>query len=86
MAGGDGGFIRCLIQHLLVSWAVLLVAIMGMFGVVGVCEVPSLVGLENRKLVGRVWVRVEEGDEVDVRDCRSLRFSTEFGASATQFD
>ncbi len=56
-----------------------------MFGAVGVCEMPLLVGLKDDELVRRIWVRAEEGGEVEVRDLRSLVFSSEFGAMATQF-
>ena len=58
----------------------------GVFGAVGVHEVPPLTWLEDREFVSCVWVRVEERDKVDVWDGRSLGFSTEFGALVTQFD
>jgi len=44
-----------------------------------------LVGLEDLELVRHIEERTEERSEVEVRDLRSLLFSTEFGASATQF-
>ena len=68
------------------SQAVLLMAEVGMFGMVGVGEVLPLVGLEDCELVGHVWVQAEKGGKVDVRDGRSLSFSMEFGVLTTQFD
>ncbi len=59
---------------------------MGVFGVVGVCKVLPLIGLEDCELVGHIWVGAEKGGKVDVWDYRSLGFSMEFGMSVTQFD
>ena len=55
-------------------------------GAVSVCDMLPLVRLEDLKLVCRIGVGTKEGSEVDVRDFGSLSFSTEFGASSTQFD
>jgi len=48
------------------GWAVGFMAEVGVFGVVHVCEVLLLVGLKDHTFVGCVWVRAEEGSEVDV--------------------
>ncbi|SRR5712671_379042 len=50
---------------------------MGVLSLVSVGDVLPLIGLKDSELVCYVWVRAEEGCEVDVWNCRSChRLST----------
>ena len=84
-AGGAGQLIGGFVQHLSVSGAGCFMTKVSVFGTVNVHDMLPLVGLEDLKLVHHIGERMEERSEVKVRDLRSLSFSMEFGALATQF-
>lgn len=60
-------------------------AVTEVLSMVGVGEMPSLVGLEDDEFMGCIWIRVEERRKVEIGNWRSLRFSMEFGVWVTQF-